>query len=98
MLWTSVFLSVVEIVGYDKIYNEMRLSIIITSAVLGMMSTACGESSAIKEQLWILSKQVKTLLDRRKEDLSIIEDNIMKKMFGTPNEFSDVREDIQKLR
>lgn len=58
----------------------------------------CSEgSSELEEQLQVLSKQVKALLDRRKEDLEIIEDSLRRKLFKSP-EINDVQEEMKSLR
>ncbi|RZC42488.1 APG6 domain containing protein, partial [Asbolus verrucosus] len=75
----------------------MRSWVTVALVAVGVCSTACGESSALEEQLRVLSKQVTTLLDRRREDLASIEDNMRRKILASP-ELGDVREEIRKLR
>ncbi|EFA00353.2 Protein scabrous-like Protein [Tribolium castaneum] len=66
--------------------------------VLLVLSTAaCGGSSDLEEQMRVLTKQVTTLLDRRREDLASIEDNMRKRMLQSP-EIGDVREELRRLR
>ncbi|KAL3285023.1 hypothetical protein HHI36_019151 [Cryptolaemus montrouzieri] len=54
-------------------------------------------SSELKEQLRVLSKQVTTLMDRRREDLDIIEENMRKKLYQTP-ELVEIKEALKALR
>lgn len=60
---------------------------------------ACGESesSDLKEQFSVLSKQVTTLLDRRRDDLQLIEDSLRKKLAGS-QELLDVKDELKNLR
>ncbi|KAF5280570.1 hypothetical protein FQR65_LT00321 [Abscondita terminalis] len=55
------------------------------------------EPSEYEEKLETLSKQIKALLEFRKEDLQIIEDSLLRKLFKSP-EISDVREEMRILR
>lgn len=53
--------------------------------------------SDVEEQLKVLSKQVTALLERRREDLQIIEESMRKKLTKS-QEFEDVREEMKNLR
>ncbi|XP_068903607.1 protein scabrous [Tenebrio molitor] len=75
----------------------MRSWVKVAFVVVGVCSAACGEPSALEEQLRVLGKQVTTLLDRRREDLASIEDNMRRKILSGP-ELGDVREEMRKLR
>lgn len=84
---------------------RMRSCVVVIYAVLGCCGVCLTSgdemmtSSDLQEQLRVLSKQVTTLLDRRTEDLTIIEDNIRKKLLRhQPEELVDVRNDMHKLR
>lgn len=72
-----------------------RLSVMLV--VSFYLTFAEADNSEFEEKLEILSKQVKALLDRRKEDLQIIEDSLRRKLFKSP-EISDVREEVRNLR
>lgn len=58
---------------------------------------ACATASDVEEQLKVLSKQVTALLERRREDLQIIEESMRKKLTKS-QEFEDVREEMKNLR
>ncbi|KAH0818810.1 hypothetical protein GEV33_003981 [Tenebrio molitor] len=77
--------------------TKMRSWVKVAFVVVGVCSAACGEPSALEEQLRVLGKQVTTLLDRRREDLASIEDNMRRKILSGP-ELGDVREEMRKLR
>ena len=76
--------------------KKMRLWAVAALVAVGVCS-ACGESSALEEQLRVLSKQVTTLLDRRREDLASIADDLRRKVLSSA-ELGDVRDEMQKLR
>lgn len=57
----------------------------------------CGETSDLENELRVLNKQVTTLLDRRREDLQSIEENLRKQLFQSP-ELVKVQADLQALR
>ncbi|XP_031348512.1 protein scabrous [Photinus pyralis] len=71
-----------------------RLSVLL---VVSLCLNFTHGKSEFEEELQILSKQVKALLDRRKEDLEIIEDSLRRKLFKSP-EISDVQDEIRALR
>lgn len=60
---------------------------------LGVVAVAAADD----EQLKVLSRQVKALLDRREEDVRSIEDNLRKKLFASP-EIENVLEEMKNLR
>lgn len=66
----------------------------------GVCSIACGDdTSDLEEQLRVLTKQVTSLLDRRREDVANIEDNMRKTILASSStELGEVREEMQKLR
>ncbi|KAK5642490.1 hypothetical protein RI129_008657 [Pyrocoelia pectoralis] len=72
----------------------LRLSVML---VVSLCFHFTQGKSEFEEELQILSKQVKALLDRRKEDLEIIEDSLRRKLFKSP-EISDVQDEIRTLR
>lgn len=57
----------------------------------------CVCSDATDLQLKVLSKQVSALLDRRREDIQIIEEN-MRKSLAKSRELVDVKEEMKILR
>ncbi|GJQ71173.1 putative signaling receptor binding protein [Trypoxylus dichotomus] len=66
--------------------------------VANIAPIACATiDSDVEEQLKVLSKQVTALLERRREDLQIIEESMRKKLTKS-QEFEDVREEIKNLR
>ncbi|KAF5296556.1 hypothetical protein FQA39_LY12474 [Lamprigera yunnana] len=71
-----------------------RLSVLL---VVGLCFMFVRADSDFEEKLSILSKQVKALLDRRKEDLEIIEDSLKRKLFKSL-EVRDVQEEMRNLR
>ncbi|KAK9891407.1 hypothetical protein WA026_014645 [Henosepilachna vigintioctopunctata] len=74
------------------------LSIAVDVATTAIVdATRDVDSSELKEQLRVLSKQVTTLLDRRREDLQIIEENMLKKLYETP-ELEDIKRTLKALR
>lgn len=54
-------------------------------------------SDTTDQQLKVLSKQVAALLDRRREDIQIIEEN-MRKSLAKSQELVDVKEEMKILR
>lgn len=66
-----------------------------TPAVLE--ATRDDGSSELRDQFRVLSKQVTALLDRRREDLEIIEENMRRKLYETP-ELEDIKNALKALR
>ncbi|XP_044762095.1 protein scabrous isoform X1 [Coccinella septempunctata] len=60
-------------------------------------ATQDEDSSDLREQFRVLSKQVTALLERRREDLEIIEQNMRKELYETP-EFQDIKNALKTLR
>lgn len=67
-----------------------------TAAVLEATLHDDGPSE-LREQLRVLSKQVTALLDRRREDLEMIEENLRRKLYETP-ELEDIKNALKTLR
>lgn len=63
----------------------------------GTFFTCCVECSDFQEQLSVLSKQVTALLDRRKEDMQSIEENVRRSVYNSP-EIMDLRNEVKNLR
>lgn len=55
----------------------------------------CGDT--VEQQLKVLSKQVTALLDMRKDDIQIIEENLRKKLLRS-QELVEIRDGIKFLR
>ncbi|KAJ8964129.1 hypothetical protein NQ317_018150 [Molorchus minor] len=61
----------------------MSTWVVVLFAVAGVR-LACVGCVDLQEQLNVLSKQVTVLLERRKEDIRSIEDNIRKSIYDSP--------------
>lgn len=68
----------------------LRLAVVLVASVI------CAASD-LEQDLRTLSKQVSTLLDRRRDDLRLIEDSLRRKLIGS-REILDVKEELQNLR
>lgn len=81
-----------------EIAVNMRVLMLCCFVVAIVASTASAAvSSDVEEQLKVLSKQVTALIERRREDLQIIEESMRKKL-SKGQEFEDVREEMKSLR
>lgn len=77
--------------------NRRWLSLSVKLLIVSVSISICKGSSEFEDQLQLLSKQVKALLDRRKEDLQIIENSLINKLVKN-FENSDIHEDVKSLR
>lgn len=66
-------------------------------AAAGAATVSSSDASSLEEQMRLLSKQVGALLDRRREDIQIIEDN-MRKSLEKSKELVGVKEEMKNLR
>lgn len=69
----------------------------VTTLVFFVCLRICVCETTNEQKLDVLSKQVSTLLDRRREDIAIIEENLRKKLART-QELADVKEEMKILR
>lgn len=80
---------------------DMRVSFslccFVVAVSIAFTSASGAADSDVGEQLKVLSKQVTALLERRREDLQIIEESMRKKLTKS-QEFEDVREEMKNLR
>lgn len=70
----------------------LYIVVLVTSVIL-----TCAENYNLEQELKVLSKQVTTLLDRRRDDLKLIEDSLRRKLTGS-QELQDVKDELQNLR
>lgn len=76
---------------------EMAVNMRVMCSVVIVVFIACATASDVEEQLKVLSKQVTALLERRREDLQIIEESMRKKLTKS-QEFEEVKEEMKNLR
>lgn len=72
------------------------LCVVFFAVLVGVCFDCCA-SETNEQQLKVLSKQVTALLDRRREDIAIIEEN-MRKNLAKSQELVDVKEEMKILR
>lgn len=57
----------------------------------------CAECGDFEQEFRLLSKQVRVLLDKRTEDMKMIEKNIRKSIYDS-DEMDEMRKEIKELR
>ncbi|KAJ8950648.1 hypothetical protein NQ318_010848 [Aromia moschata] len=76
--------------------TRAALSLLIVAAV-GVCRCTCEPGADFEQQLHVLSKQVNALLEKRREDVRMIEDNIRRSVYDSP-ELSGIRDEVKNLR
>lgn len=74
----------------------MKCIIILIVLLTNLINLISG-NNVVEDDLKLLSKQVKTLLDRRRDDLKLIEDSLRKKLISS-SELLDVKDELKILR
>lgn len=73
------------------------MCVLLFAVVLLCAVCAAEIEGGLEQQMRVLSKQVTALLDRRQEDIQLIEDN-MRKTLAKSQELVQVKEEMKNLR
>lgn len=65
--------------------------------IVSVCINCCHGDTTIEQQLNVLSKQVSTLLDMRRDDIRIIEESMKKKLLRS-QEFVELKDQLKYLR
>lgn len=79
--------------------STILVCVVATAVVVLSCATVTNAAAAsdLEIELRVLSKQVTTLMERRRDDLKLIEEDLAKKLANS-QEINDMRKEIQDLR
>lgn len=83
----------------NKMVRLINYLVLLLTIVNLLTSCAADHNNKnnLENELKLLSKQVTTLLDRRRDDLKLIEDSLRRKLSAS-SELLDVKEELRNLR
>lgn len=73
------------------------ISVYVLVFIICAFTIFCVKSSDFEQEFRLLSKQVRVLLDKRTEDMKMIEENIRKTIYDS-TEMDEMRKEIKFLR
>lgn len=79
------------------IFGTMRVLSGCVYFIICVFLTCSGKCSDFEQELRLLSKQVRVLLEKRTEDVKMIEENIRKTIYDS-EEMDQMRKEIETLR